>query len=45
MIKLLNNYFFGEDEISLSDALWYYGSLGFMVLVLLTVALPVYISM
>ncbi len=27
-MKKLNNYFFGEDEISAHDAGWFYGILG-----------------
>lgn len=32
MMKKLNNYFFDEDEICLSDFLWFYGGIGFMSL-------------
>ena len=45
MLKFLNNYFFGEDEIALSDALFYYGSLVFMMIVLFGVALPAWLQL
>jgi hypothetical protein len=32
-MKKLNNYFFGEDEISLSDGVWFYGFTIFSILI------------
>lgn len=31
-MKWLNEYFFGEDEITLSDGLWFYGAIVFIIL-------------
>lgn len=33
VFKALNNYLFDEDSISLSDALWFYFTTGFMLIV------------
>lgn len=32
-MKTLNNFFFDEDSITLSDALWFYGIIGLIVVV------------
>jgi hypothetical protein len=32
-MKKLNNYFFGEDNISLGDAIWFYGFTIFSILI------------
>lgn len=45
MIKFLNNYFFGEDEIPASDAFIYYGSLVIMLVALFGVALPAWLQL
>lgn len=40
MIKKLNNYFFDEDEITLSDSIWFYGvALAVPVITFITVLL------
>lgn len=40
MIKKLNNYFFDEDEISVSDSIWFYGiALAVPVIIFITVIL------
>ena len=36
-MKLLNKFFFGEDEITLSDYLWFYGTLIFSIVLTLSV--------
>lgn len=35
MFRKINNYFFGHDEVSLSDKVWFYGMYAFMGLALL----------
>ena len=37
MVGAMNFYFFGETRICFSDALWYYGTLSFSVIVCLIV--------
>lgn len=45
MIRKMNDYFFGEEEICLSDALWFYGIPAFTLLIMLTVVLPAKIQL
>lgn len=40
-MKKLNMYFFGEESISLSDGLWYYGTMGFGVVVAISMNIMV----
>jgi hypothetical protein len=39
-MKKLNEYFFGEEEISTSDKLWFYGTIIAMVVITATVVIP-----
>lgn len=32
-MKWLNEYFFGEEQITWSDGLWFYGAISFVILV------------
>lgn len=34
-MRWINDYFFGEEEITLSDGLWFYGVIGVVVASLL----------
>lgn len=36
VVRIVNSYFFDEDEITLSDALWFYGVTIFIALIGLT---------
>lgn len=40
-MRKMNEYFFGEAEICLSDALYFYGLLGGSTILALAVALPI----
>jgi hypothetical protein len=44
ILKKLNLYFFGEEEIGLSDAIWFYGMYAVTGIIALTVVLPIWIS-
>lgn len=43
-IKSLNYYFFGEEVIHISDALWFYGVLSASILFTSIVCIPAWIS-
>jgi hypothetical protein len=42
-MKKLNNYFFGDDEISFSDMIWFYGTYGLITVSTILIALVVYL--
>jgi hypothetical protein len=37
MITKVNEYFFGEEEITGSDSVWFYGFIGLCALIVLTI--------
>lgn len=42
IVQALNNYFFGDDDIVLSDGLWFYGgSITFIVFILAAIILRI----
>jgi hypothetical protein len=44
MLKTVNEYFFGEEEISKSDAIYFYGFYALCGLIVLTVILPIWVK-
>lgn len=45
MMKKLNLYFFGEEEISLHDFLWFYGMIAFITFVAAVAIIPAQIQL
>jgi hypothetical protein len=44
-MRKLNKFFFGEEQISLSDFLWFYGILIFTVVITAVVVIPTQIQL
>jgi hypothetical protein len=44
-MKKLNMYFFGEEEICVSDFLWFYGVLGLVSVIALSTVIPAWIQL
>ena len=44
IFKTLNLYFFNDEDITLSDSLWFYGTMGAMILITIFVIIPALIT-
>jgi hypothetical protein len=44
-MKKLNMYFFGEEEIAVSDFLWFYGLIGVVTAIALMAVIPAWIQL